>query len=76
MAEMEKKPVIIDCDTGVDDALALLLCLKRLDVVGITAVGGNVGLAATQRNTRFVVETAGRPYWTVVKRGPNFPGQG
>ena len=23
-----------------------------------------------------VVETAGRPYWTVVKRGPNFPGQG
>lgn len=22
------------------------------------------------------VETAGRPYWTVVKRGPNFPGQG
>ena len=60
MAEMEKKPVIIDCDTGVDDALALLLCLKRLDVVGVTTVGGNVGLATTQRNTRFVVETAGR----------------
>lgn len=58
MAELRK--VIIDCDTGVDDAMALLLCLKRLDVVGITTVGGNVGLENTQRNTRYVTEVAGR----------------
>lgn len=57
---VEKRKVVIDCDTGVDDALALLLCLKRLEVVGVTTVGGNVGLANTQRNTRYVVETAGR----------------
>lgn len=56
----DKRKVIIDCDTGVDDALALLLCLKRLDVLGITAVGGNVGLENTQRNTRYVTEIAGR----------------
>lgn len=56
----ERRKVIIDCDTGVDDAMALLLCLKRLDVVGITTVGGNVGLQNTQRNTRYVTEIAGR----------------
>lgn len=56
----DKRKVIIDCDTGVDDALALLLCLKRLDVLGITTVGGNVGLENTQRNTRYVTEIAGR----------------
>ena len=55
----DKRKVVIDCDTGVDDALALLLCLKRLDVVGITTVGGNVGLQNTQRNTRYVTEVAG-----------------
>ena len=56
----DQRKVIIDCDTGVDDALALLLCLKRLEVVGITTVGGNVGLENTQRNTRYVTEVAGR----------------
>ena len=56
----DKRKVVIDCDTGVDDAMALLLCLKRLDVLGITTVGGNVGLQNTQRNTRYVTEIAGR----------------
>lgn len=56
----EKRKVVIDCDTGVDDALALLLCLKHLDVLGITTVGGNVGLSNVQRNTRYVLEVAGR----------------
>ena len=40
-------------------ALALVLCLKNLEVVGITTVGGNVGLASTQRNTRYVTEVTG-----------------
>lgn len=55
----DKRKVVIDCDTGVDDALALLLCLKRLEVVGVTTVGGNVGLENTQRNTRYVAQVAG-----------------
>lgn len=55
-----QKKYIIDCDTGVDDAMALLLCLKNLDVVGITTVAGNVALELTQRNTRYVTEVAHR----------------
>ena len=36
-----RKKVVIDCDPGVDDAFALLLCLKHMEVLAITAVGGN-----------------------------------
>ncbi len=56
----ERRKVIIDCDTGVDDSVALLLCLKHLDVLGITTVGGNVALENTQRNSRYVTEVAHR----------------
>ena len=39
-----KRKIIIDCDTGIDDALALMLALAspELEVIGITAVCGNV----------------------------------
>ena len=41
---MKKRKVIIDCDPGIDDTLALMLALqsKELDIVGITIVCGNV----------------------------------
>lgn len=41
---MIKKKVIIDCDPGIDDALAIMLALKseELEVVGITITSGNV----------------------------------
>ena len=41
---MEKKNVIIDCDPGIDDSLALMLALAspELNVLGITTVCGNV----------------------------------
>ena len=41
---MNAKKVIIDCDPGIDDVLALLLALRspELDVLGITVVCGNV----------------------------------
>lgn len=57
------RPIIIDCDPGQDDAVALLLALsapKELDILGITTVAGNVPLALTQRNARLVCELAGR----------------
>lgn len=55
--------VIIDCDPGQDDALALLLALgspDEIELLAVTAVGGNVPLALTYRNARQVVELSGR----------------
>src|SRR5690348_12789908 len=45
-------PVIIDCDPGTDDAVALLLALAspELAVLAVTVVGGNVGLRQTLPN--------------------------
>jgi purine nucleosidase len=55
-------PLIIDCDPGVDDAVALLLALAspEFEVRGITTVAGNVGGALTARNACWLVEIAGR----------------
>lgn len=56
--------IIIDTDPGQDDAVAILLALsspEAIEVLGITAVAGNVPLALTQKNARIVCELAGRP---------------
>ncbi|QBY00739.1 nucleoside hydrolase [Rhodophyticola sp. CCM32] len=55
--------IIIDTDPGQDDAVAILLALaspEEIEVLGITAVAGNVPLALTERNARIVCELAGR----------------
>ena len=54
--------LIIDCDPGVDDAIALFLALAspELRVLAVTTVGGNVGADLTARNTRLICEMAGR----------------
>ena len=59
---MTPLPIIIDCDPGVDDAIALLLALRssELAVQAITVVAGNVPLALTQRNARQICELLGR----------------
>lgn len=56
-------PVILDCDPGHDDALAITLALSRpeLEVLGITTVGGNAPLAATTLNALRVLALLGRP---------------
>ena len=56
-----KRKAIIDCDTGLDDAVALLLGIRspELDVKGITCVSGNVGLKNVLNNTLRVVEHSG-----------------
>lgn len=58
-----KRKIIIDTDPGQDDALAILLALAspELDVLGITAVAGNVPLDLTKTNARKICELAGRP---------------
>ncbi len=55
--------IIIDTDPGQDDAVAILLALAspEIEVLGITAVAGNVPLALTQLNARKICELGGRP---------------
>ncbi len=56
------RKIIIDTDPGQDDAVAILLALAspELEVLGITAVAGNVPLSLTQKNARIVCELAGK----------------
>ncbi len=51
--------VLLDCDPGHDDMLAILLAAKHLDVVGITTVSGNQSLDKVTRNALVVVEMVG-----------------
>jgi purine nucleosidase len=59
----QKHQIIIDTDPGQDDALAILLALAspEIEVLGITAVAGNVPLELTEKNARKICELAGRP---------------
>ena len=57
------RKIIIDCDPGQDDAVALLLAFAspdELDLLGITTVAGNVPLDLTQRNARMMCDIAGK----------------
>jgi purine nucleosidase len=67
MSELAE-PLVLDVDTGIDDALALLYACARDDaqILGVSTVVGNVALAAATRNTRAVLALAGRsdiPVW-------------
>jgi purine nucleosidase len=60
---MSAQRIIIDCDPGQDDAVALFLAMaspEELQILGITAVAGNVPLELTQRNVRLMCDIAGR----------------
>jgi len=56
-------PVYFDCDTGIDDSLALayLLASPEIDLVGIGTVSGNVHVHQAARNTLDLLHLAGRP---------------
>jgi purine nucleosidase len=59
---MRSVPLILDVDTGIDDALALLYAATspEVELVAVTCVSGNVGARDVERNTRAVLELAGR----------------
>jgi purine nucleosidase len=62
-AEKGKKGrfIILDVDTGTDDALALLLLVPKISsrIIGITTCGGNTSVANTTRNTSAVLRFLG-----------------
>ncbi len=59
---MTPTPIILDCDPGHDDAIALLLALAspEVELVGVTTVSGNQTLDKTTANALRVLEFAGR----------------
>ena len=72
---MSPRKVIIDTDPGQDDAVAILMALaspEDLEILGITAVAGNVSLDLTEKNARIVCELAGKPE-TLVFAGCDQP---
>ncbi len=82
MARLIRRPgeggpckVFLDMDTGVDDALALLLAMQspELEVLGVTVVGGNTEVDQTARNTAAVLSHI-HPY--VKERYPTLPDVG
>src|SRR4051812_39944789 len=58
----QRIPVVIDCDTGIDDALALLYAVAspEIDLVAITCTSGNVEARQVSENTRALLELVGR----------------
>ena len=61
-AEMKRKNVLIDCDPGIDDCLALMLALQspELNVLGITTVCRNVPASQGAKNALKVLKRYGR----------------
>ena len=58
-----KKQIILDCDPGQDDAVALALAMAakdEIDLLGVTTVAGNVPLNLTQRNARIMCDICHR----------------
>jgi inosine-uridine nucleoside N-ribohydrolase len=55
-------PIVIDCDPGHDDAIAILLALAspEVELIGVTTVAGNQTLDKTTRNALVTLEVAGR----------------
>ena len=70
---MEKKKVILDVDTGTDDAIAIMTAVmsENLEVLGVCAVNGNRGIDFTTENTLRVVEYLGKDI--PVFRGCSLP---
>lgn len=65
----ERIAILIDCDTGVDDALALMLAAHSpgLEILGVTTVAGNISSAQAARNARFVLRQVGQGEVPVVR---------
>ena len=65
---MNARKLIIDCDPGIDDSLALMLAAasKELDLVGITTVSGNVPASMGAKNQMSRFMSARRRLWSAT----------
>ncbi|RDI58854.1 nucleoside hydrolase [Microvirga subterranea] len=61
MSDTKARPIVIDTDPGIDDAIGILLALAspELDVRGMTTVAGNIGIETTARNAARLLAFAG-----------------
>jgi inosine-uridine nucleoside N-ribohydrolase len=55
----ERPRILLDCDPGHDDAIAIALALAHTDLVGVTTVGGNADVALTTANALAVLDLFG-----------------
>ena len=65
-----KRPTLIDVDTGIDDALALIVASylsDSLEICAVTTVAGNVGIDDATENTRAVLGLLGRGDMLIAK---------
>lgn len=69
------RKIIIDTDTGSDDAVAIIMCLRELgdQVLALTTVSGNVPMEQATLNCLMSVEVAGLPEPPPVYRGADRP---
>jgi inosine-uridine nucleoside N-ribohydrolase len=72
---ISRKKVILDTDTGVDDAMAIILALSspELDVLAITTVAGNVGVVQCTTNVLRVLSLTGLQQYPLVAAGADRP---
>ena len=66
------RKVILDVDPGIDDAMALCIALfdPKLEVIAVTAVGGNCSPAQATRNVQTIIEQIDPPRLSYRIRGP------
>ena len=74
---MSRRPILVDCDTGIDDALALayLLAEPAVEIVGVTTVSGNTDAARAAANTLSLFELAGADDIPVAVGAHDFRGR-
>ena len=58
-ATTTRPKILLDCDPGLDDAIAILAAAYFGDLVGITTVNGNVGIEQTTHNALIITQIAG-----------------
>ncbi len=73
---MIRNKVIIDCDCGIDDALALIFAIKaKIDIIGITSVSGNVNSLESAKNIKAILNLLGEDIPVYTSGIPNLNGE-